>query len=187
MRTCAQRRWAQRFFFVLDLPLALRQDARIPPRKTRDALLKVICQPHSACDSNVPGRWISRRRRRDKPKMKSAKNLHIALLAIALLVASSVVTHPQTAPPTNDQTKTGPSGTKQKGKKGADSAATPNKNTPKKSIASTAAPTPAAPAATPSSTPASSAPAPKTTTAHQAHPATSADIFYLTTHSHTSH
>src|SRR5260370_2958608 len=111
-----------------------------------------------------------------KPKMKSARNLPIALLAALLLVAGNVVTHAQTAPPTNDQTKTGPSGTKQKGKKGADSAATQKKDTSKNSIASTTAATPAAAAATPASTPGSSAPAPTTATAQQAPPANSAGM-----------
>src|SRR5260370_31674468 len=78
-----------------------------------------------------------------KPKMKSAKNLHIALLAVSLLVASNGVTHAQTAPPTNDQTKTGSSAAKQKGKKGADSAAPPNKNTPKKTTPTTTTAPPA--------------------------------------------
>jgi len=120
--------------------------------------------------------------------MKSAKNLPIALLAIALLVASSVVTHAQTAPPTNDQTKTGSSAAKQNGKKGAGSAATPKKNTPKKSIASTAAATPAAAAAaTPASTPGSSAPAPKTATAQQAPPANSAGMVWVNTDSGVYH
>ncbi len=122
-----------------------------------------------------------------KPKMKSAKNLHIALLAVSLLVASNVVTHAQTAPPTNDQTKTGSSAVKQKGKKGADSAATPNKNTPKKSTASTAAATPAATAATPASAPGSSAPAPKTATAQKAPPANNAGMVWVNTDSGVYH
>src|SRR5258708_20044040 len=77
-----------------------------------------------------------------KPKMKSAKNLHIAFLAVSLLLAGNVVTHAQTAPQTGDQTKTGSSSAKQKGKKGADSAATPKKNTSKNSIPSTTTPPP---------------------------------------------
>jgi cytoskeletal protein RodZ len=122
-----------------------------------------------------------------KPKMKSAKNLPIALLAIALLVASSVVTHAQTAPPTNDQTKTGSSAAKPNGKKGADSAATPKKDSSNNSTASTAAATPAATAATPSSTPGSSAPAPKTATAQQAPPANSAGMVWVNTDSGVYH
>ncbi len=122
-----------------------------------------------------------------KPKMKSAKNLHIALLAVSLLLAGNVVTHAQTAPQTGDQTKTGSSSAKQKGKKGADSAATPKKNTSKNSLASTAAATPAAAATTPSSTPGSRAPAPKTATAQQAPPANSAGMVWVNTDSGVYH
>src|SRR6266852_1151177 len=122
-----------------------------------------------------------------KPKMKSAKNLHIALLAASLLLAGNVVTHAQTAPPTNDQTKTGSSAAKQNGKKGADSAATPKKNTSKNSIASTAPATPSAAAATPASAPGSSAPAPKTATAQQAPPANSAGMVWVNTDSGVYH
>jgi cytoskeletal protein RodZ len=119
--------------------------------------------------------------------MKSAKNLHIALLAVSLLVASNVVTHAQTAPPTNDQAKNGSSAAKQKGKKGGDSAATPKKNDSKNSIASTAAATPAAAAATPASAPSSSAPAPKTATTQQAPPANSAGMVWVNTDSGVYH
>jgi cytoskeletal protein RodZ len=122
-----------------------------------------------------------------KPKMKSAKNLPIALLAVSLLVAGNVVTHAQTAPPTNDQTKTGPSGTKQKGKKGAGSAATPKKDSSNNSTASTAAATPAAAAANPASAPGGSAPAPKTATAQQAPPANSAGMVWVNTDSGVYH
>jgi hypothetical protein len=122
-----------------------------------------------------------------KPKMKSAKNLHIALLTALLLVAGNVVTHAQTAPPTNDQTKTGSSAAKQKGKKRADSAATPKKNSAKDSTASTTAATPAAAAATPASAPVTSAPAPKTATAQQAPPANSAGMVWVNTDSGVYH
>src|SRR5260370_34800813 len=119
--------------------------------------------------------------------MKSAKNLHIAFLAVSLLVAGNVVTHAQTAPPTNDQTKTGSSAVKQKGEKGAASAATPKKNTSKNSIASTAAVTPAAAAATPAGASGSSAPAPKPATAQQAPPANSAGMVWVNTDSGVYH
>ena len=122
-----------------------------------------------------------------KPKMKSAKNLHMALLAVSLLLAGNVVTHAQTAPQTGDQTKTGSSTAKQKGKKVADSAATPEKNTSRNSIASTAAATPAAAAATPASATGSSAPASKTATAQQAPPANSAGMVWVNTDSGVYH
>jgi hypothetical protein len=120
--------------------------------------------------------------------MKSAKNLHIALFAVSLLLAGSVVTHAQTAPPTNDQTKTGSSAAKQKaGKKVANSAATPKKNTSKNSIASTTAATPAAAAATPASAPGSRAHAAKTATAQQAPPANSVGMVWVNTDSGVYH
>ena len=119
--------------------------------------------------------------------MKSAKNLHIALFAVSLLLAGSVVTHAQTAPPTNDQTKTGSSAAKQKGKKGGDSAATQKKDTSKNSIASTATATPAAAAATPASAPGSRAHAAKTATAQQAPPANSAGMVWVNTDSGVYH
>jgi cytoskeletal protein RodZ len=119
--------------------------------------------------------------------MKSPKNLHIALFAVSLLLAGSVVTHAQTAPPTNDQTKTGSSAAKQKGKKAGDSAATQKKDTSKNSIASTTAATPAAAAATPASAPGSSAPAAKRATAQQALPANSAGMVWVNTDSGVYH
>jgi hypothetical protein len=77
-------------FFFLDFTRALRHHAPIPPRKARTAHLEVTCRPPNVLDSNVPGRRISRRRCRDKPKMKGAKSLYIALFTVSLLVAGNV-------------------------------------------------------------------------------------------------
>src|ERR1700731_681639 len=128
-------------FFFLDFPRALRHHAPIPPRKTRTAHMKssaVRLRPSiRRC-----GRWISRRRWRDKPKMKSAKSLYIALFAVLLLVARNETVRARTTQQTGDQAKGDSSTTTKSAKKNADSAATPKKNSSKSSSAPNAASAP---------------------------------------------
>src|SRR6266550_2957942 len=75
--------------------------------------------------------------------MKSAKSLYIALFAVSLLVAGNVTVRARTTQQTGDQAKGDSSTAANSGKKNADSAATPKKNSSKTSAASSAGISPA--------------------------------------------
>jgi cytoskeletal protein RodZ len=95
--------------------------------------------PH-AHDTNEPSRWISRRKRRDNPKMKNPLRMCMVVLAALLLAAGYTETRAQSAQQTADQAKADANATKPVEKRSADGSPTTNK-TKTNNSASTTTPT----------------------------------------------
>jgi cytoskeletal protein RodZ len=171
----------------------LRHYSSIPPGKSRDAYLKVICRPPKALDSNAPGRWFSRLGRRDNFNMKMMKSVYIALFGALLLVTCSVSVWAQAPQQTGDQNQSD-SSTPNKGKKtkkntdasNAQGAPAPGSAATSPASTSSAGKSATAPA-TPASTPGRSAPASKTAATQQVPPANSAGMVWVNTDSGVYH
>ena len=116
--------------------------------------------------------------------MKNAKSTYIVLLTVTFIFAGNIAAHAQPAQQAGDRTKTDSSTAKQAGKKSADGAATPKKNSSKNSTTSIVT---TSPAAAPVAGDPASAPAPKKTPPQKTSPAKNVGMVWVNTESGVYH
>jgi cytoskeletal protein RodZ len=158
------------------------------PRRTCAKRIGDALSAPQARDSNEPRRWISRRKRRDNPKMKNPMRVCMAVLTALLLAAGNMEARAQSAQQTADQAKADANAIKPVEKKDADGSPTTKKSKTNSSVSTTAAtaPTPVPSPAPLVSVPAS-APASAATAAQKTSPSKNSGMVWVNTESGVYH